>query len=91
MDKNLKELMEKSIISENTVLSDMIKDIIPLKEHRFTNLEIEAEKKQEFSMVIYRKESPIIRFIHSIKFALEKFRIIKHSKEFDLSKIQNNN
>ena len=49
MDKNLKELMQKSIVNEFTELSDMIKDIIPTKEQRFTNLELEAEKKQEYN------------------------------------------
>ena len=89
MDKNLKELMQISIISENTELSDLIKDIIPTKEQRFTDLEIEAVKKQEFSLVIYKKQNPLISFWHSIKFAFEKFRIIRHSREFELAKNQN--
>ena len=89
MDKNLKELMQISIISENTELSDLIKDIIPTKEQRFTDLEIEAEKKQEFSLVIYKKQNPLISFWHSIKYAFEKIRIMKHSKEFDLAKNPN--
>ena len=89
MDKNLKELMQISIISENTELSNLIKDIIPTKEQRFTNLELEADKKQEFSLVIYKKTNPLISFIRSIKFAFEKIRIMKHSKQFDLAKNQN--
>ena len=89
MDKNLKELMQISIISENYELSNMIKDIIPKKEQRFTNLELEADKKQEFSLVIYEKTNPLVSFIRSIKFTFEKIRIMKHSKEFDLAKNQN--
>ncbi len=86
MDKNLKELMQISIISENTELSNMIKDIIPTKEQRFTNIELEADKKQEFRLVIYKKTNPLVSFIRSIKFTFEKIKIMRHSKEFDLGK-----
>ncbi|HCC03635.1 MAG TPA: hypothetical protein DEP51_02090 [Clostridiales bacterium] len=89
MDKNIKELMQISVISENTELSNLIKDIIPTKEQRFTNLELEADKKQEFSLVVYKKVNPLVSFIRSIKFTFEKIRIMKHSKEFDLAKNQN--
>ena len=89
MDKYLNELMQISVIRENTELSDIIKDIVPTKEQRFTTLELEAERKQEFSLVIYKKQNPFINFIHSIKFAFEKFRIMRHSREFELVKNQN--
>ena len=89
MDKNIKELMQISVISENINLSEMINDIMPKKEQIFTNLELEAEKKQEFSMVIYRKQNPFTKFFKSIRFTLEKIRIMKHSREFELSRIQN--
>lgn len=89
MDKSIKELMQISVISENTELSDMIKDLIPKEEQKFTTLELEAEKKQEFSLVIYKKQNPLVSFWHSIKFAFEKFRIIRHSREFELAKNQN--
>ena len=89
MDKNLKELMQISVISENTELSNLIKDIIPTKEQRFTNLELEAEKKQEFSLVIYKRQNPVINFFNSIRLAFEKVKIMKHSREFDLAKNQN--
>lgn len=89
MDKNLKELMQINVIREDTNLSKMIQDIIPTKEQRFTNLELEAEKKQEFSLVIYKKQNPFISLFHSIKFAFEKFRIIKHSRDFEVTKNQN--
>ena len=89
MDKNLKELMQKSIVNEFTELSDMIKDIIPRKEQKFTNLEIAAEKKNEFSLVIYKKQNPLISFWNSIKFTFEKIRIIRHSRDFEVAKNQN--
>ena len=89
MDKNIKELMQIRVISENTELSNMIKDIIPTKEQKFTNIELEADKKQEFRLVIYKKTNPLVSFIRSIKFTFEKIRIMKHSKEFDLEKNQN--
>lgn len=89
MDKNIKELMQISVVDENKELSEIIQDIIPTREQRFTNLELEAEKKQEFSLVIYKKTNPLVSFIRSIKFTFEKIRIMKHSKEFDLAKNQN--
>ena len=89
MDKNIKELMQISVVSENINLSEMIQDIIPTKEQRFTNLELEAEKKQEFSLVIYKKTNPLVSFIRSIKFTFEKFKIMKHSREFEVVKNQN--
>ena len=89
MDKSIKELMQISVISENTELSDMIKDLIPKEEQKFTTLELEAEKKQEFSLVIYKKQNPLISLWHSVKFAFEKIRIMRHSREFELAKNQN--
>ena len=47
--------MQIKVISENTILSDMIKDIIPTTKIRFTDLELEANKKQEFSLIVYKK------------------------------------
>jgi hypothetical protein len=87
MSKEIEELMQKRIISENTELTNMLVDIVPLKENRFTDLEIEANKKEEFSIVIYKKENPILRFFKNVKFGLEKLKIIRHSKEFNLAKI----
>ena len=89
MDKNIKELMQISVINENINLSEMIQDIIPIKEQIFTNLELEAEKKHEFSVVVYKKQNPFIKFFNSIRFAFEKIRIMKHSREFELEKMQN--
>lgn len=88
MDKELKELMQISIISEDINLSNMIEDIIPLKENKFTDLELEVAKKESFSIVVYKKENPVVRFFKNIKFSLERLRIIRQSKEFVLSKNQ---
>ena len=46
MSNELKELMTISIIGENKDLSNMLEDIVPIKELRFTDLELEAEKKE---------------------------------------------
>ena len=88
MNREVEELMQKSIIKENQVLSDMVKDIEPeaLPERKFTDLELEAEKKETFSIVVYKKENPIIRFFKNIKFSLEKIKIMNSSKEFELQK-----
>ena len=78
-----------SIIGENKDLSNMLADIIPIKEQRFTDLELEAEKKETFSIVLYKKENPIIRFFKGIKMSLEKFRIMGKSREIDYARNQN--
>lgn len=67
MSNELKELMQISIIGENKDLSNMLEDIVPIKEQRFTDLELEAEKKETFSIVLYKKENPIVRFFKGIK------------------------
>ena len=64
MSNELKELMQISIIGENKDLSNMLEDIVPIKEQRFTDLELEAEKKETFSIVLYKKENPIVRFFN---------------------------
>ena len=38
MSNELKELMQISVIGENKDLSNMIEDIMPVKEQRFTDL-----------------------------------------------------
>ena len=86
MSKEMEELMQKTIISENIALSEMINDIIPKPAQRFTDLELEANKKQEFSVVIYKKENILKRLFKNLKFSLEKFRIMRHSQEFDYIK-----
>ena len=79
MSNELKELMQIS----------MLADIVPIKEQRFTDLELEAEKKETFSIVLYKKENPIIRFFKGIKMSLEKFRIMGKSREIDYARNQN--
>ena len=89
MSNELKELMQISIIGENKDLSNMLADIIPIKEQRFTDLELEVEKKETFSIVLYKKENPIVRFFKEIKMSLEKFRIMGKSREIDYARNQN--
>ena len=89
MSNELKELMQISIIGENKDLSNMLADIVPIKEQRFTDLELEAEKKETFSIVLYNKENPIVRFFKEIKMSLEKFRIMGKSREIDYARNQN--
>ena len=89
MSNELKELMQISIIGENKDLSNMLEDIVLIKEQRFTDLELEAEKKETFSIVLYKKENPIVRFFKGIKMSLEKFRIMGKSREIDYARNQN--
>ncbi len=89
MSKELEELMQKTVISEDKELTLMLEDIEPVEVPKFTNIEIEANKKQEFSIVVYKKENIFKRIFKNIKFSLEALRIMKHSKEFDYVKNQN--
>ena len=89
MSEEIKELMQKKVIGENEELSVMLADIVPVKEQRFTNLELDAEKKETFSIVLYKKENPIIRFFKSLKRSLEKLKIMGKSREIAYIKNQN--
>lgn len=89
MSNELKELMQISIIGENKDLSNMLEDIVPIKEQRFTDLELEAEKKETFSIVLYKKENPIIRFFKGLKISFEKLKIMGKSREIDYARNQN--
>ena len=89
MSNDLKELMQISVIGENKELSNMLLDIVPVKEQRFTDLELEAEKKETFSIVLYKKENPIVRFFKGLKMSFEKLRIMGKSREIDYVKNQN--
>ena len=89
MSNELKELMQISIIGENKDLSNMLADIIPVKEQRFTDLELEAEKKETFSIVLYKKENPIVRFFNGLKISFEKLKIMGKSREIDYARNQN--
>ena len=89
MSNELKELMQISIIGENKDLSSMLEDIVPVKEQRFTDLELEAEKKETFSIVLYKKENPIVKFFKGLKMSIEKLRIMGRSREIDYARNQN--
>ena len=89
MSNELKELMQISVIGENRDLSNMIEDIMPVKEQRFTDLELAAEKKETFSIVLYKKENPIVKFFKGLKMSIEKLRIMGKSREIDYARNQN--
>ena len=86
MEKEWKELIQIRVVSENTALSAMIEDIIPLEENRFTDLELEADKKENFSLIVYKKENVMVRFFKAIKLSLEKIRIMNKSREFGINR-----
>lgn len=88
MDKELEELMQIKVVSENKTLSNMIEDIIPVEKVRFTDLELEVNKKQEFSLIVYKKGTPFMNFFRGIKLFFEKLQIMKHSREFSLVKVK---
>ena len=83
MSNEIKELMQISVIGENKDLSNMLSDIVPIKEKRFTDLELEVEKNETFSIVLYKKENPVVRFFKSLKMSFEKLRIMQKSREID--------
>ena len=89
MSDELKELMQISIIGENKDLSNMLENIVPVKEQRFTDLELAAEKKETFSIVLYKKENPIVKFFKGLKMSFEKLRIMGKSREIDYVRNQN--
>lgn len=88
MNKELIELMQINKISENKVLSKMLEDIEPIKEKRFTDIELEANKNEKFSLVLYKEENIIVRFLKKIKLGLEKINIIKQSRKFEIERKQ---
>ena len=89
MDEDMKEIIEPIVISENIELSCLIEDIVPRVERKFTNVELEAEKKQEFSLVIYIKPNPLKKVVNSIKIIVEKIRIIRHSNKNEFARAKN--
>lgn len=96
MDKELKELMQISVISENEFLSGMLADIMPTVSEKTAvltenieqqkSLEHNTAKSQEFRIVVYKKDNPLIRFFKGIKFALKKIKILGASREINLAK-----
>ena len=81
--------IQKSIIGEDINLSNMLADIVPIKEQKFTDLELEANKKETFSVVVYNQENPIVRFFKSIKLSFEKLRIMSKTREVSYVKNEN--
>ncbi len=81
--------IQKSIIGEDINLSNMLADIVPMKEQKFTDLELEANKKETFSVVVYKKENPIVIFFKSIKLSFEKLRIMSKTREVSYVKNEN--
>ena len=90
MGNNLDKIMQKSIISENIYLSKMIEDIVPNIEQKYTNVELEANKKEEFSLVVYQKQNILTRFFKMISISIEKLKIMKKIRRFELKKVKNN-
>lgn len=86
MSNELKELMQISIIGENKDLSNMVEDIVPVKEQRFTDLELEAEKNETFSIVLYKKENFIVRIFKGLKMSFERLKIMGKSREIDYAR-----
>ena len=91
MEKLYNEIMQIRVIKEETDLSQMLQDIIPQKENRFTNLELDAGKKEMFSLVVYKQETIWGRFVKNIKLCIEKFKIMKNSKSLQYAKDKLNN
>ncbi len=87
MENNLDRLMLKNIICENRELSQLIEDIVPKMEQRYTNIELDANKNETFSLVVYKKQTLFTRVFKAISIALEKFRIMKNLRKFDLNSL----
>lgn len=87
MENNLDRLMLKNIICENRELSQLIEDIVPKMEQRYTNIELDANKNETFSLVVYKKQTLFTRVFKAISIALEKFRIMKNLRKFDLNNL----
>lgn len=86
MSREIEELMQKKVIGENQQLTNIISDIVPKKEKRFTDVELEVSKKEEFSIVVYKKPNMVKRIYNSVRLIMEKLNIIKNSKEFVLGR-----
>lgn len=91
MGNNLDKIMQKSIISENFNLSKMIEDIVPIKDQQYTNVELEANKKEEFSLVVYQKQTVFTKFLRAISISLEKIKIIRNLSKYKVPKVSNEN
>ena len=91
MDKELNELMQINVISENIDLSKMIEDIMPIQTTNKETIEntIPQQNKalnQEFRIVVYKKENPVISFLKQISFALKKVNIFGKARNIKFGK-----
>lgn len=89
MNSEIVDFMNINVKSENIELSNLISDIIPIREARFTNLEIEINESQEFRLVVYKKENILSRIISFISIGLEKIKIMRNSKTNAMKKAYN--
>ena len=80
MDKIYKELMQTTVLSENVELSKMLEDLKPqnIQESKFLD-EIQ-NKKQEFRIVVYKKDNVIKKFFKDVGFGIKKFSKIFFKK-----------
>lgn len=91
MENNLDKLMQKNIICENLELSKLIEDIMPKIEQRYTDIELDANKNETFSLVVYKKETLFTKVFKAISIILEKFRIMRNLKDFELNRVEDLN
>lgn len=91
MENNLDKLMQKNIICENLELSKLIEDIMPKIEQRYTDIELDANKNETFSLVVYKKQTLFTKVFKAISITLEKFRIMRNLKDFELNRVEDLN
>ena len=91
MENNLDKLMQKNIICENIELSKLVQDIVPKIEKRYTNIELDANKNETFSLVVYKKQTLFTRIFKAISITLEKFKIMRNLREFELNSVEDLN
>lgn len=86
MNNNIEKLMQKNLISENIALSKMIEDIVPITKPDYTNIEIDANKKETFSMVVFKKQNILAKIIKNFLISFEKVKIIMALRDFTIEK-----
>ena len=86
MINNIEKLMQKNLISENLTLSKMIEDIVPITKPDYTNIELDADKKETFSMVVFKKQNTLTKIIKNFLIGFEKIKIIMALRDFKIEK-----
>ena len=86
MNNNIEKLMQKNLISENIAISKMIEDIVPITKPDYTNIEIDANKKETFSMVVFKKQNILAKIIKNFLISFEKVKIIMALRDFKIEK-----